>query len=373
MKEKIYFPNLNGLRFIAAFLVIIHHIEKYKSAFKIDNYWGTVAFIGTIGKLGVVLFFVLSGFLITHLLLIEEHSFKKINIGKFYIRRILRIWPLYYFIIILALFVLPNINLFTIPGYGKDVIYSSLLLKIFLFAIFFPNLISPLAGWVPYASHTWSVGTEEQYYLFWPIIIKYSRKYRIILMLFIIVFYQLFDKLLSTHYSDILPYRNIIKSFWQSFNINCMAIGGIFAILFFQKNKYLNYLRNNRLFYLTIALVTFLMLKGVYLPFHYESYSVLFGIIILNFATNDKIKISLENRALNYLGNISYGLYMFHPIGIGLAIIITRSIGLTTNWFIYPITFVLTIIIAGLSYKYFESFFLKFKDKFSIVLSGNRF
>ena len=115
------------------------------------------------------------------------------------------------------------------------------------------------------------------------------------------------------------------------------------------------------------------MLKGIYIPYiHYEFYSVLFGIIILNFASNDKIKISLENRLFNYLGNISYGLYMYHPIGIVLAIAISISIGLTTNWLIYPLSFTLTIIIAGLSYKYFESFFLKFKDKFSIVLSGNR-
>ncbi|RMG83594.1 MAG: hypothetical protein D6707_00790 [Bacteroidetes bacterium] len=65
---KVYFPNLNGLRFIAAGMVIIHHIEQLKSIFGIENYWG-VPFIRLVGKLGVVLFFVLSGFLITFLLL----------------------------------------------------------------------------------------------------------------------------------------------------------------------------------------------------------------------------------------------------------------------------------------------------------------
>jgi len=372
-KQKIYFPNLNGLRFIAAFLVIIHHIEQFKSIYSIENYWGEIPFIGIIGKLGVVLFFVLSGFLITYLLLTEEHSFKKISILKFYVRRMLRIWPLYFLIIILAFFVLPNISIFTLPGYGKDVIYSNLFLKLFLYAIFFPNLVLSLLGIVPYASHTWSIGTEEQYYLVWPIILKYFKKYRMILMLFIIFSYLAFGKMLSTHYSDILPYKNVIKAFWSSFNIDCMAIGGIFAIMLFQKNKFLKLIQNNTVFYLTITLVIFLMLKGIYIPYiHYEFYSVLFGIIILNFASNDKIKISLENRLFNYLGNISYGLYMYHPIGIVLALAISISIGLATNWLIYPLSFTLTIIIAGLSYKYFESFFLKFKDKFSIVLSGNR-
>lgn len=371
-KQKIYFPNLNGLRFIAAFLVIIHHIEQIKSISKIDNYSETIPFVGIIGKLGVVLFFVLSGFLITYLLLAEDHSFKNISIRKFYIRRMLRIWPLYFLIIILAFLILPNIDLFTLPGYGKEVIYSNLLLKLFLYAIFFPNLVLSLLGVVPYASHTWSIGTEEQYYLVWPIILKYFKKYRIILMLIIIIFYLVFNKLLSTHYSDILPYKSVIRAFWSSFNIDCMAIGGIYAILLFQKNKFLKLIQNNTVFYITIILATFLMLKGIYIPYiHYEFYSVLFGIIILNFASNDNIKISLENKVLNYLGNITYGLYMYHPIGIVLALAISISIDFTTNWLIYPLSFILTIIIAGLSYKYFEAFFLKFKNKFSNIISGN--
>ena len=371
-KQKIYFPNLNGLRFIAAVLVIIHHIEQIKSISKIDNYWGKIPFVSIIGKLGVVLFFVLSGFLITYLLLAEEKSFKNISIKKFYIRRMLRIWPLYFLIIILAFGILPNIDLFTLPGYGKEVIYSNLLWKLLLYALFFPNLVLSLLGIVPYASHTWSIGTEEQYYLVWPIILKSFKKYRIILMLFIIVSYLAFGKILSSHYSEILPFRSVIKAFWASFNIDCMAIGGIYAILLFQKNKLLKVLQNNILFYLTMILVVFLMLNGVHLPyFHYEFYSILFGIIILNFAANDKISITLENKVLNYLGNISYGIYMYHPIGIVLAIAISIAINYTTNWLIYPLSFTLTISIAGLSYKYFESFFLKFKNKFSNIISGN--
>src|SRR5262245_23508948 len=111
-KEKIYFPNLNGLRFIAAFLVIIHHLEQFKLTFKMDNYWN-VPFIEPIGRLGVVLFFVLSGFLITYLLLAEENIKGGISIKSFYVRRILRIWPLYFLIVLLGLWILPNISIFT--------------------------------------------------------------------------------------------------------------------------------------------------------------------------------------------------------------------------------------------------------------------
>src|ERR1700740_1515785 len=96
-KQKIYFPNLNGLRFIAAFLVIIHHTEQIKSMLHIHSL-AKISFVAKAGKYGVILFFVLSGFLITYLLLAEENTFKKISIRQFYIRRMLRIWPLYFLI-----------------------------------------------------------------------------------------------------------------------------------------------------------------------------------------------------------------------------------------------------------------------------------
>ena len=371
-KQKIYFPNLNGLRFIAAFLVIIHHVEQFKSISKIENYWGAIPFIGIIGKLGVILFFVLSGFLITYLLLAEENSFKKISIKKFYMRRILRIWPLYFLIIILAFVVLPNIELFTLPGYSKDVIYSNLAWKLILYAIFFPNLVLSLLGIVPYASHTWSIGTEEQFYLVWPVILKYIKKHRILLMVGIIISYLAIKFFLLTSFGNYIPFSNVIRAFWNSFPIDCMAIGGLYSILLFQKSKYLKYIIRNDLFYFSICLVTLFMIKGIYIPYiHYEFYSVFFGLIIINFAVNKKIKISLENTILNYLGNISYGLYMYHPIGIVLALYISLSFDIHTNWLIYPLSLILTITMAGLSYKYFESFFLKFKVRFSKILSGN--
>lgn len=369
---KIYFPNLNGLRFIAAFLVIIHHIEQFKSISEIENYWETIPFIGIIGKLGVVLFFVLSGFLISYLLLAEESLFKKISIKKFFMRRILRIWPLYFFIIILAFFILPNIELFTLPGYSKDVIYSNLAWKLILYAIFFPNLVLSLLGIVPYASHTWSIGAEEQFYLVWPIILSYIKKYRILLMACIIIFYLIIKFFLKTSFGDCIPYSYVISAFWNTFPIDCMAIGGFYSVLLFQRNKYLKYIIRNDLFYFSICLVISFLLKGVYIPYiHYEFYSVFFGLIIINFAVNNQIKISLENNIFNYLGNISYGLYMYHPMGIVLALYISVLLGAPTNWLIYPLSFVFTIIIASLSYKYFESFFLKFKIRFSNILSGN--
>ncbi len=192
-------------------------------------------------------------------------------------------------------------------------------------------------------------------------------------MFLIIGFYLTFGYFLSTQYSNFLPYKIVIKAFWTTFNIDCMAIGGFFSILLFQKSKYLKLFQNNFIFYPIIIFTLLLMLKGIYIPkFHYEFYAVLFAIIILNFSANNRIKISLEHKTFNYLGKISYGLYMYHPIGIVLALYICKSFNALTNWAIYPFSIVLTILFAGLSYKYFESFFLQYKDKFSNVTSGYR-
>ena len=102
---KLYFPNLNGLRFIAAFFVIINHTEQLKAFYDLGD--GVISdFAKNIGKLGVMLFFVLSGFLITYLLITEERLFGLIHTKKFYIRRFLRILPLYTLLIILVFFII---------------------------------------------------------------------------------------------------------------------------------------------------------------------------------------------------------------------------------------------------------------------------
>src|SRR4051812_19584104 len=92
----VYFPGLYGLRFFAAMMVIVSHIELFKGYHGFANGYASNLAIYELGRMGVTLFFVLSGFLISYLLLVEKETTGTISIGRFYIRRILRIWPLYY-------------------------------------------------------------------------------------------------------------------------------------------------------------------------------------------------------------------------------------------------------------------------------------
>ena len=366
-EKKIYFPNLNGLRFIAAFFVFIHHIEQFKYLYNIDNFWNDYPFIKLIGKLGVVLFFVLSGFLITYLLLAEEKLNSQINIKKFYIRRILRIWPLYFLILFSGLFIIPNLNFLVTPFFNQDIFNNDPFNVILVFLFFLPNLAYAIFGLIPYVSHTWSIGTEEQFYLIWPVLLKFTKnKLRIIVL--VIIFYLTFKFLLYTNFLNFISFKNIILEFWLSFNIDCMAIGGLFSYLLFNKSKLLSFFLNKISFYFILILLCLFLISGVnFLFFHYEVYAILFGVIILNLSSNNYFSRILENNVFNFLGKISYGIYMYHPFAIILTINIFIYFNFINNLVIFFLSFLITLILSGFSFFYFEKFFLIKKNKYLVL------
>ena len=137
---KKYLPGIDALRAIGAFAVILGHIELTKFSLGMPNLKDSIPFFKyTSGHLGVILFFVISGYLITYLMLVEKNNFKKVNIKNFYVRRILRIWPIYFLIVLLLIFVFPK--LIGIDYFGKvenvfDLNLSTILMYLFLV----PNL-----------------------------------------------------------------------------------------------------------------------------------------------------------------------------------------------------------------------------------------
>lgn len=370
-QNSIYFPNLNGLRFIAAFLVILHHLDQLYSISGRGDMWNNKVIL-SIGELGVKLFFVLSGFLITYLLLAEEKVTKSISIKNFYVRRILRIWPLYYIIILLSFFVFPRISFLSMPDLNVS---NHLWYYFILFVFFLPNLV--LNGFgvvVPYASQSWSVGVEEQFYLIWPVLMKFFK--RKIMLFFYVVFIYLFMQYIGfrliKHFIFWNQNMTVIRTFWNYFSIDCMAIGGLFAYMHFNKTLFLKYILNNYLFYSVLILTTYFILSDFHcLYFYSEIYAVLFGLIILNLACNKNLSNILEFKALNYLGKISYGLYMYHPLAIILSVRLFQYFGLLEYHVgILIVTFILTVLIAGLSYQLLEKKFISLKVRFSRIISG---
>ncbi|MDZ7880527.1 MAG: acyltransferase [Saprospiraceae bacterium] len=383
---KVFFPNLNGLRFVAAFVVIIHHLEQIKLFFGLPSLFFEWHCIKIIGELGVTLFFTLSGFLITYLLLAEKERFGTVAVKEFYIRRVLRIWPLYYLIIGLGLFVLPHIPFFHIPQYTEGVHYK-FGTKILFYGLLFPNVIANLYPYMPFIAQTWSIGIEEQFYLVWPWMVKWSKRYLAVLLgivfgliLITNVLYAFAD--LSPDISQASTKTKVITfayRFFAMLRISCMAIGGIGA--YYLYNFRMSILRPIFKKWVQIAIVLSviaMVVMGVEISrVNHEFYSLFFIVIILNLAANPDSVFSMENKIMDYLGKISYSIYMWHGIAIIVGLHTARFFNpelntLTGNAIYYVVTFVLTLALSAASYEWFEMKFLKFKHLFAKVQSGSK-
>lgn len=315
-----------------------------------------------------MLFFVLSGFLITFLLLEEEARTSRISIRHFYVRRALRIWPLYYLVVILALYVLPHSDALTLPGYGIERVQEDLALKTALYATFFANVALVTLGLVPFAGLTWSIATEEQFYLIWPILMKRTPS-RLGLMLAVILAYLAGRFALDYGVLGTGPSLERIRTFYGLLNVDCMAIGGLAAVFLHQKARTLSILVNLPLFLLVLFATAALIASGTVVPYlNHEAYAVCFALLILNFAVHPRLARCLEFEPCHFLGKISYGLYLLHPIAIVLSIHLLG--GEAPAMVLYPACLLLTVGLAALSYRFIESPFLRWKVRYAAVPSG---
>lgn len=362
-----YLNGLNGLRFFAAFFVIISHaaisIEKLGIAH--INYF---VFLNR-GEDAVNFFFTLSGFLITYLLQIEIKKTGTVSIKEFYLRRIFRIWPLYFIIIVIGFLLLGVIYPWM---YGKPYFTFTIPEGLLMFVFFVPNYAAKNFA-VGLLNPLWSIGVEEQFYLFWAPLVKcFKNRMKVMIVAFVLIstiFYVLL-------YTNILVFAQNWQRFLLTQKFFAMAIGAMFAYILYSDFKWYNksFLASYPFQFIIIFLVIYHYLIGF--PFSENLFgkiffSVIYGFLILNVSTIDKKLINLETKILKYLGVISYGLYMFHMVidyvlRLLYPYLIRSNI---SNYILIPLYFVLllfgTIVLAGLSYKYIESYFLNIKNKFN--------
>lgn len=300
--EKIYLPGLNGLRAIAAISVLLSHV--FDPTF---GYWGDAVESMNLRLFtdGVTLFFVISGFLITYLLLKEVENKSDVNIPKFYMRRILRIWPLYYGVLLIAILIA------IILGQTSEILNQNLWYYIFFAA----NIPFLSRSGIAFIVHYWSIGVEEQFYLFWPWIVKKVGKK---ILYFSII---LFVAWLTLKLGSYLLYTN--KSFiYRFFNVtrfHCMMIGAIGAILYEKQNKYFNAIFSNK--YILIAAWLLIILAGFYIEnipalIRAEYVALLSLCLIMSQVNKRQVVLNLENKYLDFVGKISYGIYVIHPLVI---------------------------------------------------------
>ena len=350
-------PNLDPLRFVLASFVIFYHVPMLSKNQGLPYF--SEAAIFNRGTEAVYMFFALSGFLIVG----QIYRLKKkgvFSIRNFLMRRSLRILPLYYLIVFFGFFFywvfLPFVNIPFENNYP--------LLEGFALALFFvPNILDILYKPGGILEVLWSIGIEVQFYLFVAPALYFFKARRLLLVLSIIsiVYFLLF------HFSalDFLKTYNFVFFF--------IFIGGLVGLL--EEYGYLNVLKKTRVFPIIITVLTILFFTTDFVTassawVNNLCLAVLFSLFIHTLAYNN-YGLEIKNRWINYFGRISYGIYMYHVICMNLVVFLmlrlkehvllndTLSISL-----IYIFTFAITIFVAGLSYRYFEAYFLKLKTKY---------
>ncbi len=375
--DGIYFPNLDGLRCISFLMVFLHHTVVYDfNAFNIKGTFlkrilTTVGYGGS----GVSIFFVLSGFLITYLLLQEKKTKGKINIPFFYIRRGLRIWPLYYLVIIFSVSIFPiikshfgnQLNLGITPVY-----YYTFLSN---FDVIHAKNCSDTGGQLM-STVSWSVGIEEQFYLVWPLLFALIPRKFYLYIFSVIILLSIYFRFLHGNDNTVL--------YFHTFSVSIdLAIGGLAAFMIFYETIKIKlfFIKLNKITIFGVYLLGFFWLlygdhhlsgQPLYALAHVVS--TLFFVFMLleqNFADNSFFKFS-NSRLLTFWGKYTYGLYLLHSIVLYfLNIIIWKVLkfenpsGFSASLFRTIIGLPLSCCIAYFSYEYFEKRFLNLKEKFS--------
>jgi len=374
-------PGLNGLRAIAASFVLVVHVYEIAGISGDLNASHLYEICSHLGKEMVNLFFVISGYIITYILLKEKKQTGTISLKNFYIKRILRIWPIYFAIILVVVLLLWLTPIYDIFGTISPNGFLLLLTFLVTFGSFFPFVN------VSVLPHYWSLSVEEQFYIMWPPIFKVLKgKWVFIFPITIIIGMVLIRNIFAYLYSQSHASfsHNILLVLNQSM-FGSIAIGILGACLFVEKNHVLKLLYNKWLqaicwiIFFSLIIVSFnLPYIQYYIPYvHYEVMGFLYLILIINVTSNPTPLISMENKVMDRIGVISYGIYMYHLPLIPFLILGAKKAGLWSFFIeVKQITLVLlifgfTFILALVSYKYFESLFLRFKPK-QIFYSRNR-
>lgn len=368
MSGGVFFKNLDALRFLAFLGVFTSHtlpvIDTSNGGSPVSEIF-LHAF--SFSYLGVPFFFTLSSFLITYRLLEEQKANNRIQLLRFYLKRGLRIWPIYFLLIGICFLILPSLS--NLLGWGKPT-----LADIYPFLFFWSNfyMIDHGMSFISALTVLWSLAIEEQFYIFWGAMLKYCNRYLMPLVCILLIasvifcYYYLYG-------ADNKPMNLKIHSLYALPNF---CLGAFIAIVCQSKKTVFTFLKSlPNFFYASvyILLIAFHIVQNMGITdldivvtavFN----STCFGLILFDQTFNDKRLFNAGKfKVTNYLGKISYGLYVYHLLIVTAMIkafnFFIPGQDVFTGFMHTLITLVVTILVSALSYRYFETYFLKLKDK----------
>lgn len=354
--KTFYVPTLDGLRAVACCMVLFHHLSPEtitRRTTPLGHLWGTLR--DGVGAYGVTLFFCLSSFLITSLLMREKEQFGKVDVRAFYIRRILRIWPLYFLLVAGGFFVSQGLN--------PEPLTPEM---IFRFVTFSANF-KMATGIIPiYIGALWSVCVEEQFYLVWPWVAKFLDKGAITFLAFILIQIGTVARmhLIGSPWQNTLWYNSLA-------HLDCFGYGALVALYLHKPPKH-PHLVAAAGFIGMIAIEWFFPLKANLVHAIRESGAIGYGATcllcaLIVWAVAGMNSGALTTKGVVTFGKLTFGIYCYHSF-------------LTSFWMVFmdrtdagpfaAAVLASTMIVAFLSYRYFESPFLNLKIKLQKVHSG---
>lgn len=360
-----YYPELDSLRFFAFLLVLIHHSPYMKSI----AVWQTLS---EYGWMGVDLFLCLSAFLFARLLYVEYQQKGAINVGYFYLRRALRIWPLYFFFFAAMLTISIQQD-----GWSANMLNRSIGMLTFTDNIFAAFINYNLVIW--FTDHLWTISYEEQFYLVIPWVLRKLYQIKKSTTLIILVGVMFIGMLIRgffiynqvehpaiwvlpiTHFEAIFGglmiglglFDHSLKKIPAWIQLAC----GVLALYLITLMPNIDSIQWTLLLtYPLIGLGMTLILSAV-MQGNISLLSTLF-----------------RNKLLGYFGKISYGLYVYHVASIWLAYKITDLLVPPERLLVYPLTvlllgLIITLLVSMLSYQFLEKPFLRLKEKFTFIKS----
>ena len=358
-QKQLYLPGLNGIRAVAALSVLFGHMWAPFGDWGI----GEPVFRMPWPCAPVTTFFVISGFLITYLLMNEVGKTGDVSIGKFYMRRILRIWPLYYGYMVIALI--------SVAAFKGEINSAA-----WFYTFFSGNISHAIGIGIIPLYHFWSLGVEEQFYAWYPWMVKYNKKHILYAVCGLCVLW--FGLKLGCY---VALGKGLAYRIFAVTQFDCMMLGAAGAIMYYCGTEWFMQICSNR--YVAIAAWVLFFTSGLwtkYVPSPMTN-EVIAIVSLLVIMAGLVWKPLLENKVMNYLGKISYGIYVIHPVLLYVGARLMSGVLSQYEGFeiqggvCFALIFVgvtgLTIGLAALSYKYFEMPFLRMKDKFSVVKSTN--
>lgn len=373
MGQKVFFKNLDALRFIAfLFIFLGHSLDTDSNAILNADVYGWVKnYVYIFGKTGFSFAFVLSSYINTWVILEERKNAGHFKPWLYYVRRAIRIWPLYFLVLFIGFVILPLVMELMNQPYEE-------VGNPWYFILFVGNFFLIEHGWThsPIISVLWSVSVEEQFYIFWPfLLILFRKSEKWLFALLLLIF-----GITTLHYYG----TDVNLWFHTLFLLGDIAIGALFAFISFRRNWGFDWLeklgRNTIIGIYAMFLLSFLFYHNLFdnsiLPGAlnliieklFYAFVLSYFIFEQNFGKNSFYKFG-KLKTITYLGVISYGLFCFHEIGLLFGNQMLMRTGLESNIWAFLmlkplIAFAIITPFAHLSWNYFEKPILSLKHRF---------